>query len=184
MGAGKSSVGRALAKLLGWAFEDLDGRIEKCEGRTIAEIFRKCGESEFRHTEHEMLTQALTEIGARGGKILALGGGAFVDKSNIDMIQKSGVPSIFLDATVEELWRRCCAQTERDGIERPLLTRRAGFSALYETRRRHYLKALIRLETDGKAIDEIANEAAALLTGLPPGGRVARPSRKKSGEKP
>ena len=47
MGAGKSSVGRALGQRLNWVFEDLDDRIETREGRTVAEIFRDAGESEF-----------------------------------------------------------------------------------------------------------------------------------------
>ncbi len=62
MGAGKSSVGRALAGRLGWAFEDLDQRIESRDGRRIAEIFRVAGEAEFRHKEHVALKQLLEEL--------------------------------------------------------------------------------------------------------------------------
>ena len=55
MGAGKSSVGRALGQRLNWIFEDLDDRIQAREGRTVAEIFRDSGESEFRRAEHAAL---------------------------------------------------------------------------------------------------------------------------------
>src|SRR6202051_3487646 len=62
MGAGKSSVGRVLAQRLNWIFEDLDDRIEAREGRTVAEIFRDSGESEFRRAEHAALEQVLAEL--------------------------------------------------------------------------------------------------------------------------
>ena len=181
MGAGKSSVGRALAKRLGWAFEDLDERIERHEDRTVAEIFRESGEGEFRRAEHEMLKQILAEIGQEGGRILALGGGAFIEDRNLKMIRKSGVPTIFLDAKVEELWRRCCAQTGREGVARPLLRDGAAFSGLYDLRKPHYLKASIRHETDDKTIDRIAAELAEILTRSERKPSTPR-SRRKSGE--
>ena len=65
MGAGKSSVGRALGQRLNWIFEDLDDRIEARERRTVAEIFRDSGELEFRRAEHAALQQVLAGIGRR-----------------------------------------------------------------------------------------------------------------------
>lgn len=183
MGAGKSSVGWALATRLGWTFEDLDERIEQREGRTVAEIFREFGEGEFRRVEHEGLKELLSKMVEGGGKLLALGGGAFIENRNLKMIQNSGVPTIFLDARVEELWRRCCAQADREGVARPLLSDRAGFSSLYNKRRPRYLKASIRHETDGKTIDQIVAELAAILTSSARKPRAARRSRRKSGEK-
>ena len=53
MGAGKTSVGRALGARLGWPFEDPDDRIRSRAGRSIEEIFRDAGEQEFRRVEHE-----------------------------------------------------------------------------------------------------------------------------------
>ncbi len=61
MGAGKSSVGRALGQQLNWLFEDLDDRIQAREGRTVAEIFRDSGEAEFRRAEHAALQHVLQE---------------------------------------------------------------------------------------------------------------------------
>jgi shikimate kinase len=160
MGAGKSSVGRALGETLGWTFEDLDERIERREGRTVSEIFRESGESEFRRAEHAALKGLLGELGAGAKKIVALGGGAFVQKRNARLIEAGGISTVFLDAGVEELWQRC--QQQR-GTERPLLGSLEGFRSLYEARRPHYLKASLRQETSGKMVEEIAAEIVRAL---------------------
>jgi shikimate kinase len=163
MGAGKSSVGRALGEQLGWAFEDLDERIERRERRKVAEIFRDSGESGFRRAEHAALRELVKGLNAGAEKIVALGGGAFVQKENARLVGAEGFPTVFLDASVEELWRRCRQQVEQHGIERPLLGSRASFQDLYEARRPHYLKASLRQETGGKAIEEIAAEVVQAL---------------------
>jgi shikimate kinase len=149
-----------LAARLGWAFEDLDERIERREGRTVSEIFRESGESEFRRAEHAALKELVSELGAGMNRIVALGGGAFVQKHNARLIEAGGVPTVFLDADVEELWRRCRKQR---GAERPLLSSLGSFRELYEARRPHYLKASLRQETNGKMIEEIAAEVVRAL---------------------
>jgi shikimate kinase len=163
MGAGKSSVGRALGEHLGWAFEDLDQRIERRERKRVPEIFRDSGERAFRRAEHAALKELLNELQAGAGRIVALGGGAFVQKRNARLIETEGIPTVFLDAGVEELWRRCRQQAERQGIERPLLGSLSGFRNLYQARRPHYLKASFRQRTGGKTIDEIAAEVVQAL---------------------
>jgi shikimate kinase len=163
MGAGKSSVGRALAEQLGWSFEDLDERIERREGRRVSEIFRDSGESEFRRAEHAALREVLRELSADAERIVALGGGAFVQTRNATLIASGGVTSVFLDAGVEELWRRCRQQAEQEGMERPLLGSLGSFRELYETRRPHYLKASLRQDTDGKTVEQIATEVVRAL---------------------
>ncbi len=163
MGAGKSSVGRALGQRLGWTFEDLDERIERREQRKVSDIFRDSGESEFRRAEHGALKELLSESQPGAWKIVALGGGAFVRKDNARLIEASRVPTVFLDAEVGELWRRCREQAERQAIERPLLGSLESFRKLYESRRAHYLKASLRQETMGKTVEEIA---AALVQAL------------------
>ena len=167
MGAGKSSVGRALSEHLGWVFEDLDRRIEQRERRKVYEIFRDSGESGFRSAEHEALKELLSDLRAEAGRIVALGGGAFVQKHNARLVKAANVPTVFLDASVEELWRRCRKQSDDEGSERPLLTSLTSFRDLYDARRPHYSKAFLRLETGGKTIDEIAAEVVATL-GLQP----------------
>ena len=170
MGAGKTSVGRALGEQLGWTFEDLDERVERREKRKVGEIFRDAGESEFRRAEHAALKELLTELRAGARKIVALGGGAFVQKQNIRLIQSEGVATVLLDAGVQELWRRCRQQASQQGIERPLLGNEKSFRDLYENRRPHYLKASFRQETGGKTIEQIAAEVIQTL-GLAVGGK-------------
>lgn len=163
MGAGKTSVGRALARHLNWAFEDLDERVERLERRTVPEIFRESGESEFRRAEHAAVRDVLTELEGGAVKVVALGGGAFVQKNNAALLGASGVPTVFLDAPVEELWQRCLKQAGETGTERPLLRSIDQFRELYETRRKHYLQASHKIQTEGRAFEEIAAEIAATL---------------------
>src|SRR2546428_2697763 len=81
MGAGKSSVGRALSLQLGWPFEDLDERIQAREGRTIEQIFQQSGEAEFRRAEHAALRELIADLGS-SPRVVALGGGTFVQTGN------------------------------------------------------------------------------------------------------
>jgi shikimate kinase len=163
MGAGKSSVGRALGQHLGWTFEDLDDRIERREGRKVHEIFRDSGEPAFRRAEHAALKELMNELRTGAERIVALGGGAFVRKQNAMLIEGGGIPTVFLDAGPEELWRRCLRQAEQQGMERPLLTSLNSFRELYEARRPHYLKATFRHETVGKTVGKIAAEVVQAL---------------------
>lgn len=163
MGAGKTSVGRALGQRLNWIFEDLDDRIEAREGRTVAEIFRDSGESEFRRAEHAALQHVIKELRAGGARIVAVGGGAFVQKDNAALLRASRLPTVFLDAPVEELWQRCCAQASARGVARPLLRSLEEFRKLYETRRSDYSKAFLQIQTENRTVETIAAEIAATL---------------------
>jgi shikimate kinase len=171
MGAGKSSVGPVLAEHMSWRFEDLDDRIERREKQRVAEIFRNAGESEFRRAEHEALQELLQELQSGSKKVVALGGGAFVQESNIGLIEAANLPTVFLDAGVDELWARCRRQSEKQGMERPLLGSVEGFRELYEKRRQHYLRASLRLETGGKAVEDIVAELIRALDLGPRRGR-------------
>jgi shikimate kinase len=163
MGAGKSSVGRALGQRLNWIFEDLDDRIERSQGQTVAEIFRRGGEQEFRRAERAALQEVVEELPRGPSRIIALGGGAFVQKGNAALLKAARVPTIFLDAPVEELWRRCQEQASKVGAQRPLLASTERFYALYETRCNGYSKASLRIETGSRSVEEIANEIARTL---------------------
>ena len=163
MGAGKTTVGRALAKLLNWEFEDLDDHIERLTGRRIAEIFRDSGEQEFRRKEHEALKNRLLDLPQGGQRIVALGGGAFVQENNAVLLKTSGVPTVFLDAPVDDLWQRCSQQAADAGTERPLLASREQFRRLYKERRKSYAKALHRIQTENRTVDAIAAEIAKKL---------------------
>lgn len=177
MGAGKSSVGRALSQALGSEFEDLDERIELREKREVSQIFRESGEAGFRRAEHAALKEVLSELRSGGEKIVALGGGAFAQEENIRLIADAGIATVFLDAEVTELWRRCCEQAERQGIHRPLLSDLAGFQELYEARQPLYGKALVRQDTGGKTVNEIAAELIRKL------GLKGKPQETKRGDK-
>jgi shikimate kinase len=158
MGAGKSSVGRALAGRFGCGFVDLDDRIEAREERSIAEIFRQSGEAEFRRAEHAALRDLLSELGS-SSSVIALGGGAFVQADNARLLQQACIPSVFLDAPVEELFRRCQEQQ----LDRPLRRDPEQFRKLHEARRAGYMAAALRVETSGKDVETVAAEVANSL---------------------
>jgi shikimate kinase len=157
MGAGKTSVGRVLAEKLGWGFEDLDRQIERRVAKTVAQVFADSGEEEFRRLEREGLQELLNES-RRGRFVIALGGGAFVQDSIPNLIESAGIPTVFLDAGVEQLLTRCEAESKQQGAKRPLLENRENFRRLYEARRPLYLKATLRKETEGKTVEQIAVE--------------------------
>ncbi|HUK23959.1 MAG TPA: shikimate kinase [Terriglobales bacterium] len=155
MGAGKSSVGQALARRLGWPFEDLDQRIVTGEKRSIEEIFRESGEAAFRQAEHKALAELVAELGS-GPRVVALGGGTMVQPGNAALLEQAKAHLVFLDAPVEELFRRC----QQEAVERPLGKDADQFSRLYQDRRPHYGKAAARIETSGKTIEAVAAEIA------------------------
>src|SRR5262245_10000183 len=111
MGAGKSSVGRMLARDLGKPFHDSDHTIEARTGVKVAVIFEMAGESGFRAGE----AAALEELTALHGIVLATGGGAVLGEANRHMLRTRGTV-IYLRASVNELWQRT-----RHDRNRPLL---------------------------------------------------------------
>ena len=111
MGSGKTSVGRRLANYLGLPFSDADQEIEAAAGMTIPEMFAKRGEAEFREGERRVVARLLTD----GQKVLATGGGAFINASTREKIAASGV-SVWLKADFDVLMRRV-----RKRSNRPLL---------------------------------------------------------------
>jgi shikimate kinase len=158
MGAGKTTVGLALSRRLGLPFQDLDDRIRQRSGKTIEQIFRESGEAEFRKVETAALREVLAELDSSTG-VVALGGGAFVQPENCTLLEAAGVHSVFLDASVDELLRRCCGESK----ERPLRRDAKQFRELYEKRRLAYMKAAVRIDTEGKDVEAIAAEVACSL---------------------
>jgi shikimate kinase len=167
MGAGKSTVGLTLSERLHWDFEDLDVRIEEREGQSIAQIFQDSGEAAFRRVESAALVEILAAMRGAGPRVLALGGGAFVRKQNAAALEKAGLPVIFLDAPVEELWRRCCLRAAEFGRERPLQRNSDEFRKLYGSRRSSYLRATQIIDTTGRTIEAIAAEIAEMIGDSP-----------------
>lgn len=152
-----------MAQQLNWDFEDLDAHIEQQQGCTIAEIFMRSGEEAFRRIEQQVLRQVLDSLRDSSGKVVALGGGAFAQAEAHSLLKGAGLHSIFLEAPVDELWRRCCRQMEETGIERPLLRSLDEFRRLYQSRQNAYSKADITVSTRGRAVEDIASEISRAL---------------------
>jgi shikimate kinase len=114
MGAGKTSVGTALARHLNVPFLDSDEQIVAAAGRSIAEIFERDGEAFFRMRETEVLARLLTGDVC----VLSTGGGAFLFEENRQLIQKSAV-SVWLRADLELLWQRVRHKTTRPLLRTP-----------------------------------------------------------------
>jgi shikimate kinase len=112
MGVGKSSIGRRLAARLAVPFVDADAEIEKAAGMSIADIFSRHGEADFRNGEARVIARLLEG----GPQVLATGGGAFMNPSTREAIHAKGL-SIWLKAELDVLLRRISKRRS----ERPLL---------------------------------------------------------------
>jgi shikimate kinase len=108
MGAGKTAVGTALARLLGVPFLDSDEEIVRAAQMTIAEIFARDGEPFFRARETEVLARLLRGVPC----VLSTGGGAFLAAANRDLVHGQGV-SVWLRADLDLLWQRVRHKTTR-----------------------------------------------------------------------
>lgn len=135
MGCGKSTVGRSLAKHLGWRFADLDEDIEAREQMAIAEIFDGKGEDEFRRIEHDALKRRIADIARGIPWVIAVGGGCFAQARNFELISNHGL-SLWLDAPMEIIRSRVAHSTHR-----PLARDPQRFEELYHLRRPQYERA-------------------------------------------
>ncbi|HET9132491.1 MAG TPA: shikimate kinase [Terriglobia bacterium] len=153
MGAGKTSVGRALATQLGWSFVDLDAEIERSQKMQVRDIFSKSGEAHFRQLEREHLKRA----SERPRAVIALGGGATIDPENRLVIDSTGT-SVWLNVPFDTAARR----VSMDG-SRPLFKDLQHAERLYETRLPIYKLARIHVLADNRPPVEIAGEVAMRL---------------------
>jgi len=151
MGAGKTAVGRELAKALGRPFFDSDAEIEKRTGVDIPFIFEKEGEREFRERERE----CLAELTARENVVVATGGGGVLDPANRALLSRTGIV-IYLMTSVDEQLRRT-----RSARNRPLLQTedpRAVLERLAAERRPLYEEiADITIDTSGRQVRSIVS---------------------------
>ena len=152
MGAGKSAVGRFLARTLHLSFVDSDDEIESRRGVDVAFIFEKEGEQGFRKRE----ATVIDDLSRMDGVVLATGGGAVVDPENRSHLGGRGYV-VYLYTTVEQQVTR----TQR-GRERPLLEKadpRATLAELLSRRDPMYREiADLVVETDGRKVKSVANE--------------------------
>lgn len=156
MGAGKSTVGRIIAKRLHWSFEDVDTLIEESARMTVNEIFEREGEPFFRDRE----TRALMRFEPRSEVVISTGGGIVLRDENWRIMRKLG-PVVSLTASPRTVYERV-----RSMGHRPLLKVPNPFDqivSLMKQRNPFYLKADLVLETDGKAPETVAS---AVIDGL------------------
>lgn len=154
-GSGKSTVGAALAELLGLPLHDTDAAIEAAQGRTIADVFVEDGEPAFRALERAEVARALAEEDG----VLALGGGAPVDPDTAQLL--AGQTVVFLDVGIADASRRVGFDQSR-----PLLAvnPRASWVRLMNERRPVYESvATFRVDTAGRTPEDVAAEVASLL---------------------
>lgn len=156
MGAGKSSVGRRLAKILDLPFVDADEEIERAAGCSIEDIFRLYGEPAFRDGEERVIARLLES----GPQVLATGGGAFMNPRTRKRIRERAI-SIWLRADLDLLVRR----TARRG-GRPLLAHgdpRATLERLMAERYPVYAEADMTVDTTDENIERMVDR---ILAGL------------------
>ena len=155
MGAGKTSVGQAVARMLGVPFADTDAIIEAKAGKPIPEIFFDDGEDAFRLLERETVAAALTDFDG----VLALGGGAIMNEATRDLL--AGHTVVWLSVELSDAVKRVGL-----GAGRPMISinPRATMKYLLDQRKPLYASvATHTVSTDGREIDDIAAEVVALL---------------------
>ncbi len=136
MGAGKSTVARALGRRLGWRAEDIDDLIEARERRSVAAIFAQSGEAHFRQVER----QVVADLAGTREVVVATGGGTFVDPDNRATMLAAGAVA-WLDLPLAKVIER----VPQDG-RRPLAADRAQLEQLYMRRQAAYQLAHLRVD--------------------------------------
>src|SRR5215831_2820004 len=153
MGAGKTTVGRRLARKLGWTFLDLDEEIERREGRAIAEIFRTEGEPHFRTLER----LCLKDLSSRPQTVIALGGGAFISPENREIAETTGL-TVWLKVSFGNIRLRVKIDGTRPNFADPATAR-----LLFDARESSYELARVHVSTDEGTPDSAAEEIMRVL---------------------
>jgi shikimate kinase len=154
MGSGKSTVGRIVAKTLGWEFIDLDRKIEEQVGLSISELFESSGEPFFRDLERRELLEALDGLAER---VVSCGGGVVIEPRNRARLME--VATVFLWEDSDVLYRRT------RGPGRPLRGANfEDFARRYAERLPYYLEvASLQIEPDNRSPRQIASEITEWL---------------------
>ena len=164
-GAGKSTVGEALARRLGQPFVDLDREIEQREGRRIGEIFARSGEPYFRRLEREVSE----ELGRGPGSAVVATGGGWVTNEGVVALLRRGGRIMYLETSPE----RALARLEGAAGTRPLLAGPdpiAALRMLLQARRPLYEAAAdVVIPTDLLTVQEVTDRIVELVSSS--GGR-------------
>jgi shikimate kinase len=149
MGCGKSKVARELALRRNVSMVDLDEWITSRSGRSPAQLINEDGEPAFREIESNALRDVL-QAGEAG--VIALGGGAWIEKANRDLVDEYGCTSVWLDTPFEICWERIAASEE----DRPLGRTREEARARYDLRKPIYALAHLHIPVSpGQTLDDL-----------------------------
>ncbi len=164
MGAGKTTLGKALAQRLDYRFVDLDAEIVKETGKSIPDIFAQDSEIAFRKIEHQVLKEFIKRN--KDNVVLALGGGAILQPNNRKLLELRGFLKVYLDVSVPELINRL----KNDKEYRPLLKDIPdadfdGFiAALHDSRKDVYERhADLKLSIANENFETVLNKLYMLL---------------------
>ena len=156
MGTGKSTIGRLLAKKIGYQFIDTDTLIEQQTGKTITELFATQGENTFRQLE----TELVKELAKKSGQVIATGGGLVLNPDNVKELSRTG--QIFcLTATANEILQR----VKQQGNTRPLLQEKdplQKITTLLQQRDRVY-QQFPQISTTGTTPEKLVDKILTLI---------------------
>ena len=158
MGAGKSTVGRRLARRLNLPFIDSDAAIEDAAGLPAGEVFERYGEQDFRDGERRLVARLIDDGGVR---VIATGGGAYINEATRQLLNERAI-TVWLDAPVTLLAERTARRPET----RPMLNkgdRSEILAGLIEQRRPNYAEAHIRIPSSGGGHGEVVDAIVAAL---------------------
>jgi XRE family aerobic/anaerobic benzoate catabolism transcriptional regulator len=157
-GAGKSTVGRALAERRNVGFMELDERIEAAAGMSIGQVFELQGEGYYRRLERDVLHRILLTL---DGGVLATGGGIVTEPDTWTLLRRRTL-TVWLKATPGEHWERVIAQGDR----RPMTGypgAMAELERLWETRAPLYARAEITVDTSGLTVEAVVDDLERAL---------------------